>query len=67
MSKGTPPTMTYEQYCEAVRCHKIHTETPTLTQLARQWNIAESSVGFAVRRGIKQYDRRMHEEKYGNV
>lgn len=54
--------MTYEQYREAVRCHKIHKDTPTLTQLARAWNIAESSVGFAVRRGIKRYDRRMQEE-----
>ena len=54
--------MTYEQYIEAVRCHKIHKETPTLAQLARKWGLPNSTVTYGVHRGIKRYDIRKHEE-----
>lgn len=63
MAQGLPPKMTYEQYCEAVRCHKIHKETPTLAQLARKWGLPNSTVTYGVHRGIKRYDIRKRKEE----
>lgn len=60
--RGHTPKMTLDQYREAVRCHKIHTETPTLSELARRWGLPNSTVTYGVSRGIKQYDIRIHNE-----
>jgi hypothetical protein len=58
--------MTFEQYCEAVRVHRIRTDTPSLSELAREWGLPNSTVAFGVRRGIKRYDIRMHNESLGS-
>lgn len=63
MTQGLKPRMTYAQYLEAVRCHEIHTQTPTLSDLARQWGIPTSTVIYGVRRKIKRYEIRKHKEQ----
>ena len=62
MAQGLAPKMTYEQYIEAMRCHKIHTETPTLSQLARKWGLPSSTIIHSVNRGIKRYEQRLKNE-----
>ena len=56
------PKITYEQYKEAVRVHRIHTETPYLSDLAREWGIHRGTLISAVNRGIKVYDQRIVDE-----
>ena len=52
--------LTYEQYKEAKRCYEILCSTPKMSQLARQWGISPQSLVTTIRRGVKQYDQRMH-------
>ena len=54
--------MTYEQYKEAVRVHRIHTDTPYLSDLAREWGLHRGTLISAVNRGVKKYDKRMADE-----
>lgn len=60
--RGHTPKMTLEQYREALRCHKIHKETPTLSDLAREWGIPRGTVIDSVNRRIKNYDIQIHKE-----
>lgn len=54
--------LTYEQYCEAVRCHHIRLNTPTSSELARKWGLGEQTVINAINRRIKIYEQRMQKE-----
>lgn len=58
--------LTYEQYCEAVRCHHIRLNTPTSSELARKWGLGEQTVINAINRRIKVYEQRMQKE-FSNV
>ena len=51
--------LTYEQYQEAKRCYKIRSETPTISQLAKQFGVTAETLSATIRRGVKQYDQRM--------
>lgn len=59
--KGRGKTkLTYEQYKEAKRCHEIRSATPTMSQLARRFGVTAETLVATLRRGVKQYDQRMH-------
>ena len=53
--------LTFEQYKEAKRCHKIRSETPTISQLAKQFGVTAETLSSTIRRGVKKYDERMGE------
>lgn len=63
--RGHTPKMSLDQYREALRCHRIHAETPTLSALARQWGIPRGTVIDSVNRGIKGYEMRIRNESLG--
>ena len=63
MNRGAEPKLTFDQYKEAVRCHRIRTDTPTLSELARQWGVSTGTVVNSVNRRIKRYDIRIQQEK----
>ena len=52
--------LTFEQYKEAKRCYEILSTTPKMSELARQFGISPQSLVTTIRRGVKQYDQRMH-------
>lgn len=62
MKPRNPTVLTRYQYELALECHKIHKQTPTLSDLARQWGIPRGTVIAAVNRGIKQYDMEITDE-----
>lgn len=62
MKPRNPTVLTRYQYERALECHRIHKETPSLSELARQWGIHRGTLISAVNRGVKQYDMEIADE-----
>ena len=61
-----PTVLTRYQYERALECYRIHKDTPTLSQLAREWGVHKGTLISAVGRGIKKYDREIADALQGS-
>jgi hypothetical protein len=61
------PSITFEQYCELLARKKEHDGRVIYKDLYTKWNVRQSTLATAIRRGIKQYDYKIWKTQSANL